>query len=279
MVEIKLSQGAKPGHGGVLPAAKITPEIADARGIEMGVDCIQPAHHSTFSTPIELMEFIARLREITGGKPTGFKLCLGHRWEFMAMLKAMRETGITPDFIVVDGKEGGTGAAPLEFTNHVGTPLVEGLTYVRNALIGAGLRDRIRLGASGKLLTAFDLVWAMAMGADWCNSARGFMFAVGCIQAQICHSNRCPVGVTTQDPRRVRALKALSELVGAAGFSHPQELQPWHLMIRRQDGSVLQGNDAFPILLPGELLEESRHADYAIPWHMASATQFAPLQP
>ena len=164
MIEIKLSQGAKPGHGGVLPASKITKEIADCRRVPMGEDCISPAAHSAFSTPIELMHFIAQLREVSGGKPVGFKLCVGHKWEFMATLKAMIETGIKPDFIVVDGKEGGTGAAPLEFTNHLGMPLADGLVFVRNALVGAGLRDDIRLGASGKLVSAFDLVWAQRSG-------------------------------------------------------------------------------------------------------------------
>jgi glutamate synthase domain-containing protein 2 len=205
MIELKLSQGAKPGHGGMLPAGKINKEIAEARGIPMGQDCISPAAHSAFSTPIEMLEFIGKLRDLSGGKPVGFKLCIGHQREFMCMVKAMLQTGIIPDFIVVDGAEGGTGAAPLEFTNHVGMPMVEGLTFVHNTLRGAGIRDQIRLGAAGKITSAFDIARALALGADWCNSARGFMFAIGCIQAQACHTNHCPTGVATQDPLRARA--------------------------------------------------------------------------
>ena len=197
MIELKLSQGAKPGHGGVLPAAKVSAEIAAIRGIAMGQDCVSPAHHSAFATPVGLLEFIAEMRDLSGGKPTGFKLCIGHRWEFMAICKAMLQTGITPDFIVIDGSEGGTGAAPLEFMDHVGMPLRDGLNFVHNALIGVGLRGQIKLGASGKITSAFDMARVMALGADWCNSARGFMFAVGCIQAQSCHTGSCPTGVAT----------------------------------------------------------------------------------
>src|ERR1700745_1443653 len=171
MIEIKLSQGAKPGHGGVLPGPKVSPEIASARGVPMGIDCISPARHPAFGTPLELVQFIAKLRELSGGKPTGFKLCIGHPWEFMAICKAMLETGIRADFIVIDGKEGGTGAAPLEFTDHVGMPLREALNFAYNALIGINARERIRLGASGKIISAFDIARVMALGADWCNSA------------------------------------------------------------------------------------------------------------
>ncbi len=212
----------------------------------------------------------------------------------MAIVKAMLETGICPDFIVVDGKEGGTGAAPLEFVNHIGTPLVEGLSFVRNVLIGAGLRERIRIGASGKLVSAFDQVWAHALGADWCNSARGFMFAVGCIQAQACHTNRCPTCVTTQDRLRQRALvvpdkaervynfhrntcKALSEIVGAAGFDHPAQIRPWHLMVRQKADEVVPADKAFPLLRPGELLGgDCDDPDYTTPWALAQAESFAP---
>ena len=294
MIEIKLSQGAKPGHGGVLPGEKVTVEIAEARDVPVGVDCVSPHFHSTFSTPIEFAHFLQQLRDESGGKPVGFKLCIGHRWEFMALVKAMLETGILPDFIVVDGKEGGTGAAPLEFINHVGTPLAEGLTFVRNALIGAGLRDRIRLGASGKLVTAFDLVWAHALGADWCNSARGFMFALGCIQAQACHTNRCPTGVTTQDPLLQRGLvvadkaqrvasfhrntlRALDEIVAAAGFETPMDLEPWHLMVRQKNGEVLSADKAFPLLEPDSLLQgESGHVAYDGAWRLARSGSFSP---
>ena len=206
MIELKLSQGAKPGHGGVLPGPKVTAEIAQARGVQIGEDCISPASHSAFSTPVEMMLFIEQLRQRSGGKPTGFKLCIGHPWEWFAICKAMLETGITPDFIVIDGAEGGTGAAPLEFTDHVGAPLQEGLLLVHNTLVGLNLRDKVMLGCAGKVVSAFDIARMMALGADWCNSARGFMFALGCIQAQACHTGHCPTGVTAQDPQRQQAL-------------------------------------------------------------------------
>lgn len=293
MIEIKLSQGAKPGHGGVLPAAKISAEIAEARGVPLGRDCVSPAAHGAFSTPLELVAFIARLRELSRGKPVGFKLCLGHPAEFLAIVKAMLETGITPDFIVVDGKEGGTGAAPVEFANHLGTPLYEGLTYVQAALVGAGLRDRVHLAASGKIISAFNMASVLALGADWCNSARGFMFAVGCIQARQCHTNRCPVGVTTQDPLRQRALvvadkaervarfhrgtmKALAELVAATGLPHPGQLNSRHLMIRRADAEAVPASVFYPSLAPGELLEGTRNKAFAEPWERADPRRFAP---
>jgi glutamate synthase domain-containing protein 2 len=255
LIELKLSQGAKPGHGGVLPGPKVTPEIAAARGVPVGVDCVSPAAHSAFDTPVGLLQFIARLRELSGGKPTGFKLCIGHPWEWFSIVKAMLATGITPDFIVVDGAEGGTGASPLEFTDHVGAPLQEGLLLVHHTLRGAGLRQRIRIGCAGKVISAFDIARLMALGADWCNSARGFMFALGCIQAQHCHTGHCPTGVTTQDPLRQQALvvpdkaqrvyqyhqhtlKALKELVQAAGLQHPGEVGAQHIVRRMGDDRV-----------------------------------------
>ena len=295
MIEVKLSQGAKPGHGGVLPASKITPEIAEARGVPMGQDCVSPASHSAFTTPIEFCKFLETLRERSSGKPVGFKLCIGHRREFMCLVKAMLETGIVPDFIVVDGKEGGTGAAPLEFANHVGMPLVEGLTFVHNTLRGAGLRDRIKIGAAGKLVTAFDIARALALGADWANSARGFMFAIGCIQAQACHSNECPVGVATQDPLRQRALdvpdkaarvtrfhegtlKALGEIAGAAGLKDPCTFLPRHFMFRGNDGEMVPGDELFPYLPEGFLLrEEPDEYGYLTRWHRARAEGFPPV--
>jgi len=294
MVELKLSQGAKPGHGGVLPAAKVTAEIAAIRGIPMGQDCISPPRHSAFSTPIGLLEMIARMRELSGGKPAGFKLCIGHPWEFLAICKAMVATGITPDFIVVDGKEGGTGAAPLEFMDHVGMPLRDGLTFVHGALIGTGLRDRVRLGASGKIVSAFDMARAMALGADWCNAARGFMFAVGCIQAQNCHTDRCPTGVATQDPRRGRAivvpdkaervanfhsatLRALGELVGAAGLDHPGQLRPVHFRHRTKGDGATDFAGLYPLPQPGQLLSDPAALPrYAADWARARADSFAP---
>jgi glutamate synthase domain-containing protein 2 len=291
MVELKLSQGAKPGHGGVLPGAKVSAEIAATRGVPQGVDCISPSRHSAFSTPVEMMQFIALMRELSGGKPAGFKLCIGHPWEFLAVCKAMVETGIYPDFIVVDGKEGGTGAAPLEFTDHLGMPLREGLNFVHNALVGINARDRIKLGAAGKIISAFDIARAMALGADWCNSARGFMFALGCIQSQSCHTDRCPTGVSTQDRSRQRALvvpdkservfnfhratvEALAELVAAAGLSHPTELAPAHFSRRVSAHEVKSFAELYPPLEPGELLKGSADKRYEIPWAMASAKAF-----
>jgi len=291
MVEIKLSQGAKPGHGGVLPGVKVTPEIAATRGVPAGVDCISPSRHSAFSTPVEMMQFIARLRELSGGKPVGFKLCIGHPWEFLAVCKAMLETSIYPDFIVVDGKEGGTGAAPLEFTDHLGMPLREGLNFAHNALVGINARDRIRLGASGKIISAFDIARVMALGADWCNSARGFMFALGCIQSQSCHTDRCPTGVSTQDRARQRALvvpdkservfnfhratiEAVAELVAATGLSHPHEFSPAHFSRRVSPHEVKSFAELYPALQPGELLNGTDDKRFSAAWRMASAAEF-----
>jgi glutamate synthase domain-containing protein 2 len=294
MIELKISQGAKPGYGGVLPGPKVTAEIAEARGVPEGVDCISPPTHSAFTTPVELLQFLARLREMSGGKPTGFKFCLGHPWEFFAICKAMMQTGLTPDFIVVDGSEGGTGAAPVEFTDHVGTPLQEGLLLVHNTLVGLNLRPKIRLGASGKIISAFDMARYMALGADWCNSARGFMFALGCIQAQTCHTGHCPTGVTTQDRLRQRALvpgdkaervyyfhkntlKALGELVGAAGLSHPNQLRPQHIVRRVSPNEVRLVSNLIRFLKPGDLIENrAEHPVYATFWKMADATTFQP---
>ena len=295
MIEIKLSQGAKPGHGGVLPGPKVTAEIAAARGVAVGRDCVSPSSHSAFRTPIELMHFIVRLRELSGGKPVGFKLCIGHPWEWFAIAKAMLATGVTPDFIVVDGAEGGTGAAPIEFVDHVGTPLREGLRLVHNTLVGIGLREKVRLGASGKVVSAFDMARIMALGADWCNSARAYMFAIGCIQAQVCHTGRCPTGVTTQDPKRQKALvvadksirvanyhantlKALGELLGAAGLHHPGELRPHHIARRIPNGEVRVLSALFPDLEKGELLEgRFRNTIFRTAWPMAQAESFEPL--
>ena len=293
MIEIKLSQGAKPGHGGVLPGAKVTREIAEARGVAVGTDCISPARHSAFSTPIELLGFIARLRELSGGKPVGFKLAIGHPWEWFAIVKAMLETGIAPDFIVVDGGEGGTGAAPLEFTDHVGAPLREGLMLVHNTLVGVNLRQQISIGSSGKIVTAFDMARTIATGADWCNSARGFMFALGCLQAQTCHTGLCPTGVTTQDPQRMRALDvpdkatrvyqfqrntliALKEMLGAAGLNHPRELGPEHVIRRVSATDVRSLATLHHWARPGELLAGiPDHPVFKVFWDVARADSFA----
>jgi glutamate synthase domain-containing protein 2 len=292
MIEIKLSQGAKPGHGGVLPAAKITPEIAQMRGIPMGKDCVSPAAHPAFSTPLELMAFIKQLRELSGGKPVGFKLCIGQRHEFLAVVKAMLKTGVTPDFIVVDGKEGGTGAAPSEFIDHMGMPLQEGLTFVHFALVGAGLRDKIKIGASGMMISAFDIARTMALGADWVNMARAFMFAVGCIQSQTCHTDKCPVGVATQDKDRQKALNvpdkamrvkqfhektlmALAEVVGGAGITHPSGFRRFHFHKRIGEGKVKSFMDLYPPLKTGELISGTDDARYQAAWARASAETFA----
>ena len=293
MIEIKLSQGAKPGHGGVLPGAKVSPEIAAARKVPVGVDCISPAHHQAFSNPLEMMRFIQTLREVAGGKPTGFKLCIGHRWEFLALCKAMLETEILPDFVVVDGGEGGTGAAPLEYSDHIGAPMRDGLVFVHNALRGIGLRDRIRIGAAGKIVSAFDIARTLSLGADWCNAARGFMFALGCIQSRSCHTNRCPVGVTTQDPLRGRALdvedkaarvynfhhntlETLAEVVASAGLSDPAEFQAQHF--HRRPGPATAGwPDQQPESLAiGELLDGTGNAAFAADWALAQASSFRP---
>jgi glutamate synthase domain-containing protein 2 len=293
MIEIKISQGAKPGHGGVLPAAKVTPEIAIIRGVEIGKDCISPAAHSAFSTPKELIAFIARLRKLSGGKPVGFKLCIGHRSEFMAICKAMLELDDAPDFIVVDGKEGGTGAAPAEFIDNIGMPLRDGLAFVNAALVGAGLRDKIKLGCAGKIITGFDMARAFALGADWCNVARGFMFAVGCIQAQTCHTGHCPTGVTTQDPMRQRAIvvpskadrvrnfhretiKSLAEMLAAAGMSSPTELRPYHISRRVGDGRILTLADLYPLVSKGELLQgQGAHTEF---WKRANPETWATVR-
>lgn len=296
MIEIKLSQGAKPGHGGVLPAPKVTPEIAAARDVPVGVDCISPSSHSAFSTPTEMMHFIARLRALSGGKPTGFKFCLGHPWEWFGIVKAMQATGITPDFIVVDGAEGGTGAAPVEFSDHVGAPLQEGLLLVHNTLVGVNLRHRIKIGCAAKVITAFDVARMMALGADWCNAARGFMMALGCIQAQSCHTGHCPTGVTTQDPLRQQALvvptkadrvrnfhrstlHALQELVQAAGLDHPQQITAHHIVRRISDTEVRLLSNLVMQVQPGALLGalDAQHNVFRTYWPLASAQSFQPV--
>jgi glutamate synthase domain-containing protein 2 len=291
MIEIKVSQGAKPGHGGVLPAAKITEEIAAIRGVPMGKDCVSPARHSAFATPLEFVAFIARLRKLSGGKPVGFKLCIGHHREFLAVVKAMIETGITPDFIVVDGKEGGTGAAPAEFIDNIGMPMRDGLAFAHSVLVGAGLRDRISVGCAGKVITGFDLARAFALGADWCNAGRGFMFAVGCIQAQSCHTGHCPTGVATQDPQREKAIvvedkaervrsfhdetvKSLAEMLAAGGMSSPLDLRPYHILRRVGDGRVVSLADIYPGCAPGALLSGDVSPSLASAWQDARADRF-----
>lgn len=294
MIEIKLSQGAKPGKGGVLPSEKITQEIANTRQVLTGQDCVSPSSHSAFSTPRELVAFWQQLRDLSGGKPVGFKLCIGQPWQFMAIVKAMMETDNYPDFIVIDGAEGGTGAAPVEFMDSVGMPLIDGFLFVHNTLVGAGIREKIKLGVSGKIVSGFDIARMLALGADWCNSARGFMFAVGCIQSRSCHTNTCPVGVATQDPYRQKALdvpskaervasfhkntlKSLSSIVGAVGLEHPSQLQPYHIARRLDDGQIKLLSKFFYFADEGALLDHSARADvFNQMWVMADADTFLP---
>lgn len=292
MIEVKLSQGAKPGHGGILPGKKVTKEIAATKGVPEGENCVSPSRHATFSTPVELMHFIHRLRQLSGGKPTGIKLCIGQPWEFMGMVKAMREMGICPDFIVVDGAEGGTGAAPVEFVDNLGMPMRESLLLVHNTLVGAGLRERVKIGAAGKICSALDIAAILALGADWANAGRAFMFALGCIQSLSCHTNRCPAGVATQDPWRQRALyipdkatrvhnyhhntlTALAEMVAAAGLGHPSHLGPHHLVRRVSLTEFRLFSQLHTFLQPNELLHsKTGKGFYHSAWNLARPDRF-----
>lgn len=291
MIELKLSQGAKPGKGGVLPAAKITPEIAEARGIEQGRDCVSPPGHSAFDTPAGLLEFVARLREASGGKPTGIKLAIGEPIELMSIARAMHETGILPDFVTVDGGEGGTGAAPVEFSDHMGMPMLEALVLVHNVLTGIGERGKVRVFAAGKVISSVDMAMALALGADAINVARGFMFALGCIQAQRCHTNMCPVGVATQNPELARAievdskadrvasyhrntLEALAEVVGAAGLEHPGQLAPKHVYERVSPWEIRPFSRLYPTIESGALLEGGEGTFLQHAWREASSARF-----
>jgi len=299
MIEIKLSQGAKPGHGGVLPAAKVSAEIAATRGVPMGVDCVSPARHSAFDTPLGLLEFVARLRRLSGGKPVGFKLAIGHPWEWFGIAKAMQECAASepemlPDFIVVDGAEGGTGAAPAEFIDHVGIPMHEALRLVHNTLVGLDLRERVKVAAAGKITSAFDIARTLALGADWCNAARGYMFALGCIQSLSCHTDRCPTGIATQDPGRWKhldpadkatrvhrfhdnTLRALRDLLCAAGLGDPSELGPEHILRRVSPVEIRSLASLHRYLRPGELLQGiPEHAVFRDFWGEARSDAFAP---
>ena len=289
-INIKLSQGAKPGLGGVMPAAKVTAEIAAIRGVPEGVKCVSPPHHTAFSTPEELLTFVDDLRRLSGGKPTGFKLCIGRPTEFLGICKAMVETGIHPQFILIDGSEGGTGAAPLEFEDHVGTPLTEGLMFAHNALVGAGLRDRIKIGAAGKIDSGAAMAARIAQGADFTNAARAMMLALGCIQSMRCETNTCPVGITTQDPRRVRGLvvedkaervhrfhantvASFNQLLAAMGLDDPDQLDPSFLMRRTDPTTTSSYAELFEWLDPGELLGGPRRS-WADIWAKASPGAF-----
>ncbi len=293
LCEIKLSQGAKPGHGGILPAKKVTAEISQIRHVPMGQDVLSPPTHRAFSTPAELCAFIAECRRLAGGKPIGFKLAIGRRHEFLAICKAMLESGVTPDFITVDGGEGGTGAAPLEFSNAVGAPLTDALIFVHNALVGCGLRDRIKLIAAGKITTGFDMVRRLAIGADLCYSARGMMVALGCIQALRCNNNHCPTGVATQDPALMRGLvvqdkaprvanfqretvESLMELLAAAGVEHPDDLRPDHVHRRVSPTEVRHYGELYEFLEPDVLVDGHAEGAWKTLWSMAQAASFAP---
>lgn len=292
MIEIKLSQGAKPSHGGVLPGAKVNHEIARVRGVPVGQDCISPPAHTTFSTPHGLLEFIVQLRELCGGKPVGFKLCVGRRSEFMGICKAMVESGIVPDFITVDGTEGGTGAAPIEFSDRLGMTIDEGLIFVRNCLVGIDQRDKLKIIASGKVVNGFDLVQKVALGANMCNAARTMLFAIGCIQAVRCNTNTCPSGVATQDRRRMRAvvvderkhhvakfhnvnIQSFLDLVGAMGLRSPGELTPNHVYRRTANETEKTYGQLYTFLEPGQLLND-KDVDpvFAEHWAMARADAF-----
>lgn len=292
MIEIKLSQGAKPGHGGVLPKAKITDEIAAIRHIPRDRDCVSPAMNPECTTPKKLLNFVTTLRELSEGKPIGFKLCVGNPVEFLGLCKAMIETGITPDFITVDGAEGGTGAAPVEFSNRLGMMCLEAVYFVHNALIGAGLRDKIKIIASGKTASSFDLLAKVAMGADTVNAARTMMMSLGCIQSRHCNTNMCPTGIATQDPARSKAidvsakservknyhkntLNSFFELVGSMGLDSPEKLQPHMLKRRTPYGLLMSVGSLIEPLQSNDLINENNIAGpWSEWWRMAQSEDF-----
>ena len=296
MIEIKLSQGAKPGHGGILPGPKVTEEIAKIRGVEVGMDCVSPSYHTEFSTPSGLLDFASNLRDLAGGKPVGIKLCLGHPWELAAIVKSMVEKQQYLDFITIDGSEGGTGAAPLEFSDRIGCPLTDALIYADNALIGAGLRDRVKVAASGKIVSAYDIIRHLALGADWCNMARPFMFSIGCIQALACSSSNCPTGVATMNPSRYRVLNVddraqrvfnfhrntlhvVKEMIEATGLHHPSELNRRHIVRRISSSQILLADQVYPSVLPGSLINGEGCDDprLEVYWDRVTSNSFSPV--
>ncbi len=295
MIEVKISQGAKPAHGGILPAHKVTREIAEIRGVPMGQDVNSPPRHRAFSTPRQLLAFVTRLRELSGGKPVGFKLCVGKRREFLAICKAMVETGQHPDYIVVDGAEGGTGAAPLEFSNSLGLPLTEALAFVHSSLNGIGFRDRVKVIAAGKVTTGFHIARLLCLGADACYSARAMMMAIGCIQARRCNNNKCPTGVATQDPALVKGLDiddkaerthryheqtvhSFMELLAACGFNHPDDLRPWNLQRRVSPTEIRHYGEIYEFLPKDALLNGQASAETLHLWKHADADSFNPKE-
>ncbi len=296
MIEIKISQGAKPGHGGMLMAAKVTAEIASTREIEPFKDCVSPSSHSEFSTPNQLLDFVERLRNLSGGKPVGIKMCIGHPWELISIVKAMTESNITVDFITVDGAEGGTGAAPVEFTDHIGSPLSDGVVFVDNALIGAGLRDKVKIAASGKVVTAYDIVRLCALGADWVNMARPFMFSIGCIQARDCASSNCPTGIATMDPSRYRVLDvqqrakrvanfhkntvyAVAEMLESTGLGHPSDLTRRYIVRRLSASQIRLEDQIYPKVEKGALLRNEKVEDprLEVYWPRVNGNSFNPI--
>lgn len=291
MIEIKLSQGAKPSHGALLPAAKLTPEIAKARNVPMGKDVLSPIAHTAFDSPIGLLYFIKKLRDLSNGKPIGFKLCLGRRDEFLAICKAMVQSNILPDFITVDGAEGGTGAAPVEYANFIGTPLEAGLVFIHNALVGINLRDKIRIICSGKVTNGFDLLTNIALGADMCGSARAMMLATGCLQSKQCNANTCPTGVTTQNKRlqyglvvdekkhqvanfHKNTMKSFLEMVGSLGLENPSDLRPSHIIRRTSIEEIKTFDQIYDYLAPGQLLGPYIPESYKTYWEMANPEKF-----
>ncbi|NVD45369.1 FMN-binding glutamate synthase family protein [Qipengyuania atrilutea] len=294
MTEIKLSQGAKPGHGGLLPAPKVTKEIAETRQVPENEDCLSPPGHSAFSTPREMLKFAAKMRELSGGKPIGVKLCVGMPHEVFAICKAMVESGITLDFIVVDGGGGGTGAAPMELSNHVGLPLRVGLYYVNNALIGTGLKSKIRLAAAEKVFSGSAIAMNAALGANWCNAARAFMFSLGCVQSMRCHTGTCPTGVATSSPARQRALvipekaqrvanfqsktlDSLHDIVVACGLQSPDEFTPRHLRQWKNNAQMIPWSEIVHEVEEGKLLSEPDDTPFADYWRMADPDTFKPV--
>lgn len=295
MIEIKLSQGAKPGHGGLLPAAKVTAEVAAIRGVEVGKDVVSPPSHSAFSNPLELLEFIDQLRQVSG-KPVGFKLAVGRPQEFLAICKAMLSSQIVPDFITVDGGEGGTGAAPIEFSNSMGTPLREALHLVHSCLVGCNLRDQIRVIASGKVFSAFHIYRSLAMGADTVNLGRGMMFALGCIQSLHCNNDKCPTGISTQNPKRSNALDVpekahrvsnyqsslvfhFRKMMAAAGLNQVEQITPHDIFRRISETEVKSLAEIQPVMAKGALLsEDTLPEDWRYYWHAATPEYWSKQQ-
>ncbi|MCH7904312.1 MAG: FMN-binding glutamate synthase family protein [Armatimonadetes bacterium] len=291
MIEIKLSQGAKPAHGGLLPAKKVTQEIADIRGVPKGERVVSPSTHSEFSNPLEMLEFIEHLRELSGGKPVGIKICIGQPEEFVAVVKAMRETGKVPDFITIDGSEGGTGAAPFEFSNSIGMPLRDAIAFANNVLMGAGVRDQLKIFASGKIITGFHMFRVMALGADVCLCARGMMFALGCIQARRCNHNDCPVGVATTDPKLDKAINvgdkgqrvanyhaktvhSFLEILAAAGLTAPEQIRPEHIFRRVDETRCLRYSELYEWIARGALAAGSGPQTWQAMWDYAKTDRF-----